>query len=329
MRSTTPNEEEEEIEAVLPEPRSRSSTSAVSRRGGESRSSRNARGGSSATPGVQGPITKVPGQKGHIVGAIGNTAPSRSPVTKVDNEAKETSSRDRDGNAGSKDKDDDEEDDLRSVSASSSVIEVPIAGPSESASVPTHGPRRESTDPILADDLFPSSPSSSSSSLPRQRRYRGAPYVDIPLLPLHQVRKYSKPANCRHPTSLSRNEQLQFNQTPPPSSSEDPDVAFVKILSGLPLKSSRAGRKKKGSTWMTRSTSESSADLGGYGSTTSSSDDSQGTEESDMQTRRGTRSRAKGKEAMPKRSVRTGGRVSLHLSSIRGEDLSKDRHSGA
>lgn len=319
MRGNTPDEEEEEIEAVLPAPRSRvaSSTSAGTRQGSS------ARNGFSASSGRQGSAAQLSRREQE---PRGESFLSGSSLRKTDKGKGKETSVNANGKRGRQAKGDESDDDLASISGSSSVIEVSSFRHSHSASAHslTHGPLKP--EPILVDDLFPSSPSSSSSSRPRASRYIGAPYVDIPLLPLHQIRKYSKPANCRYPTSLSRNDQIQFKQTPPPSSPEDPDVSFVKLLSGLPLRSNRAGMKSKKSTWVAGSDSESSSDLGGYGSATSSSDGSEGSEESDMPTMRGTRSKVKGRETLPERAARSGGRVSADptVSYSQGRAMSKN-----
>ena len=90
-----------------------------------------------------------------------------------------------------------------------SILEtVPRAGPSRLV----HGPRRDSTDPLVLDararSSISSSPpasslrSASASSSHHSRpmpiaKYKGAPYVEIPYIPLATLRRYSKPAKDR------------------------------------------------------------------------------------------------------------------------------------
>lgn len=309
MREVTPDEVEEEIEAVLPaEVRSRSGTSApLGQRPPEST------GSGVGTGDEMSASARLKSANSEQSGRI----PAQHASSRY-GDASSKQANDREVIVGSfpevdstrKPTDDiiaiDDDEDL-DMSGTSPLTNMPPTGQSRTDSDSAHGQRAESIDPILLDDLFPTSP---VSPRPRLPRYKGAPYVEIPLLPLQRIKQYSKPASRRLPTALSRNEQIQFNQTPP-ASPRDAEADLFEIISDLPSKASRnTTQRKLGPTWRTRTASESSVDLGGYGSVLSSSDESSGSEESEMPMR-GTRSRLKGKEARPTRSTWMGGRVSL------------------
>lgn len=186
------------------------------------------------------------------------------------------------------------------------VEPVPRAGPSRS----THGPRTEVSVPLFLDARTVSSSSSRHHSSPvRIARYKDAPYVEIPYIPLAILKRYDKPTKCRHPTTLSRNHQIQFNQTPPPSS-PDSDNSIEDIEPTRPLRHTRRNSPRKGPRWKTRTHSISSSDLGGYGSELSSEDDlDEDSEDSDLRPRRTTRS--KGKQVATRRSGRAHKQVSV------------------
>lgn len=171
---------------------------------------------------------------------------------------------------------------------SSTTVATRTLRPGDTQTV--HGPLANLNDPLFID-LVSSASSSSSRSAPRIAKYKGAPFVEVPLLPLHRLRQYTKPDSRRHPTALSRNDQLRYHQTPPPSSG-DSDFAILERSPSPPPRPTRAAAARTAPRWKTRTDTESSPDLGGYGFDESSAGDS----DSDLPTRRSMRSKGKEKE---------------------------------
>ena len=190
-------------------------------------------------------------------------------------------------------------------------------------SKPTHGPRpNQETINIDSDDDQLDIQSISSSSIhshrpPRKRTIRkckGAPYIELPFLPLPTLKRFTLPTGIRYPNPLSRNDQIQYRQTPPrASTSPDADSATFKLLQQVGHQRKRSG---KFPTWATRSnrTDMSSPDLGGYGEMSEDEIESSDGESSDgiEITRRTTRGNAKGKgkEKETRRTTRAEAKVS-------------------
>jgi hypothetical protein len=190
----------------------------------------------------------------------------------------------------------------------------------------THGPRALAQDLIDIDSDFdqvdiPSSSSSSIHSFPSHRqpairKHKGAPYVEIPFLPLSRLKNYTFPTGTRGPNPLSRNEQLQFTQTPPrstPASSE---------ASGATWRASRPNRSGLFPQWATMPKDDSSDDLGGYGMDESDdeieSSDGYSSDGIPITTRRiRTSGKGKGREVETRRTTRAEAAVSKFLGNTR------------
>lgn len=212
---------------------------------------------------------------------------------------------------------------------------LPRAGPSRLA----HGPRQETSESLVSDARALSSNSSSLHHSPPKSiaKYKGAPYVEVPYRPLNTLRRYTKPLTTRHPTTLSRHHQTYFAQTPPPSSG-DSDFSLEELEPDRPQRSTRSDIPRKLPSWRTRTNSASSPDLGGYGTDPSSEDEQEeeGSEDSDIRvlgSRRSTRAKAKGKQAVVGRTTKAHKQVSLIMCvcvgraayEMRGDSLSEKR----
>jgi hypothetical protein len=190
-------------------------------------------------------------------------------------------------------------------------------------SKPTHGPRPNQI-PINIDldddqlDIQSLSSSSIHSNRPRPKRTirkcTGAPYIELPFLPLSTLKRFTLPTGIRGPNPLSRNDQIQYRQTPPRSdTSPDADSTTFRLLQQVGDQRKRSG---KFSTWATRSnrTEMSSPDLGGYGEVSEDEIESSDGESSDgiEITRRRTRGngKGKGKEKETRRTTRAEAKVS-------------------
>ena len=188
-------------------------------------------------------------------------------------------------------------------------------------SKPTHGPRpNEETINIDSDDDqldIQSLPSSSTHPQPSRRKRairkcKGAPYIELTFLPLSTLKRFTLPTGFRGPNPLSRNDQIQYRQTPPRSdASPDADSATFRILQQIGHQRKRSG---KFPTWATRSnhTEMSSPDLGGYGEVSEDEIESSDGESSDgiEINRRTTRRNGKGKEKETRRTTRAEAKVS-------------------
>ena len=188
------------------------------------------------------------------------------------------------------------------------------AGPSKSA----HGPHAQVQETInIASDsdqldhqsLFSSSSSIQARAPPRKqtiRKCKGAPFVELPYLSLSHIKSFTLPSGLRGPTTFSRNDHINYRQTPPPSphaSSED---------SAATWKISRQPRSGLFPRWVTMPKDDSSDDLGGYGVEETEDELEEEDESSDgiEITRRTTRSKGKGKEIEYKRTTRAEAAVS-------------------
>jgi len=188
------------------------------------------------------------------------------------------------------------------------------AGPSKSA----HGPHAQVQETINiasdSDQLDQQSLFSSSSSIqprvPRRkqkiRKCKGAPFVELPYLSLSHIKSFTLPPGLRGPTTFSRNNQINYRQSPPPSphSSSEDSAATWKI--------SRQPRSGLFPRWATMPKDDSSDDLGGYGVEETEDELEEEDESSDgiEITRRTTRSKGKGKEIEYKRTTRAEAAVS-------------------
>jgi hypothetical protein len=182
----------------------------------------------------------------------------------------------------------------------------------------THRPPKPSKELIIIDSDSPSSSvisdtsPSTVTSLPRPpsrphniKSTKGTPYIDIKFVPINQLRNWKLPPGYRHPTALSRFEQTNLNQSPTKSEAGSSSTA------GPSTRPKRSGRFPK---WATQN-SESSDDLGGYG-TQEESDEEEDMAMSDdtgeiVVKRRTTRAngRGKGKEET-RRTTRAAATVS-------------------
>jgi hypothetical protein len=205
------------------------------------------------------------------------------------------------------------------------IVAQRIVGDEPRNSKSTHGPRpnQENINIDSGDDQLDIQSLSSSSihSLPPPRKRivrkcKGAPYIDLPFLPLSTLKRFTLPAGIRGPNPLSRNEQIQYRQTPPRSdTSPDADSATFRLLQQVGDQRKRSG---KFPTWATRSnkTDMSSPDLGGYGEVEVSEDEiesSDGESSDGVEiTRRTTRGngKGKGKEKETRRTTRAEAKVS-------------------
>ena len=316
--ASSPEEEEEEIEESLPSARV-PLPSSVTKDLLRASASRSSRGGTSMTPTPRQTTNKeargsvaataariiAPGdERGASTSSSSRARTEKSPVPYA------SSSRSplQPGRVKSKRGDYENAEEIDSVvgdSDGSAMFEaVPHAGPSRRA----HGPRSESTDPLILD-AGTLSPASSSSLTPlpsssvRIANYKGAPYVEIPYLPLNRLKRYSNTANIRFPTALSRHQQINFDQTPP-LPSDDSDFEIV-----APEQSAVSTKVPR---WRTRTETESSPDLGGYGSESEDEEDSEDSEEEGIpRTRRSTRTKGKGKQMETRRTTRGHKQVSV------------------
>jgi hypothetical protein len=181
-------------------------------------------------------------------------------------------------------------------------------------SKPTHGhPGREKIINIDSDDdqldiqlFFSSSPNPIPP--PRKRiirKRKGAPYVELPYKPLPHLKSFTLPTGRKGPSPLSRNEQIQYRQTPPrsPHASSEASAATWRV--------DRPERSGKFPRWATmpKDADQSSSDLGGYGEEVISDDEiewSDGESSDGIEiTRRTTRRNGKGKEKEMRRTTRS------------------------
>lgn len=183
----------------------------------------------------------------------------------------------------------------------------------------THRPPKPSKELIIIDSDSPSfsvishtSPST-VTSLPRPltrprniKSTKGTPYIDIKFLPINHLRNWKLPPGYRHPTALSRFEQTNLNQSPTKSEAGSSSTA------GPSTRPKRSDRLPK---WATQN-SESSDDLGGYGTQEESDQDEDMPMSDDSDEivirRRTTRANGKGKgREERRRTTRAAAIVSL------------------
>jgi hypothetical protein len=201
-------------------------------------------------------------------------------------------------------------------------------------SKPTHGPRPDQ-EPINIDsdddqlDIQSLSSSSIQSHPPRRKRTirkcKCAPYIELPFLPLSTLKRFTLPTGIRGPNPLSRNDQIQYRQTPPRSdTSPDADSATFRLLQQVGNQRKRSG---KFPTWATRSdrTEMSSPDLGGYGEVSEDEIESSDGESSDgiRITRRTTRGngKGKGKEKETRSTTRAEAKVSKSIKTSQRKEI--------
>lgn len=305
---SSPEEEEEEVEEALPArrvPIPSSVTKDLLR--ASASGSRSSRGGTSMTPTPRHAIA-TEGHRSTPLKVLSSSVEKQRPVpSSFRNDSRPSSdpkriivmdTSDDEEATGVKSDESDTDDSDRS-----SILETaPRAGPSRHM----HGPRSLSTDPLVLAARARSStslspppalPESSATSSYRSSpipfvKYNGAPYVEIPYIPLARLKRYSKPNNVRHPTTLSRNHQIHFTQTPPLSPCDSiSEHSFELIEVVRPERPKRTGIVRTLPTWRTRSITASSPDLGGYGSDPLSEEekDSEASEDSVVGHRRTTR----------------------------------------
>lgn len=197
---------------------------------------------------------------------------------------------------------------------------------------PTHGPSApqetiniESEDDQLDIQSFPIS---NSNPPPRRRKRptrkcKGAPYIELPLLPLQTLKRFCLPFGYRGPTPLSRHQQIEYNQTPPRShASSEGESATFRLLQQVGNQRKRSGRFP---TWATmpNDEDESSSDLGGYGEVPNDdeieSSNGEGSDGIEIH-RRTTRNngKGKGKEKEMRRTTRAEAIVSNLIGNLKG-----------
>jgi len=189
-------------------------------------------------------------------------------------------------------------------------------------SKPTLGPSAQ-VQPIVIDsdsdhlDILSSNyPSNRSIARPRKprpaiRKCRGAPYIELPFIPLPRLKRFTLPTGSRGPNPLSRNEQINYRQTPPKSSHASSETSADTWRVDRPV---RSGIFPRWATMPNDKDRSSSADLGGYGEATddeiewSDGASSDGIEISRRTTRRS--GKGKGKEKEVRRTTRAEANVS-------------------
>lgn len=312
MSRSSPEEEEEEIEEALPIRRSPMPES-VTKEFLRASASRSSRAGTSQTPTPRANKEGNRPQSGLesvVTTAIAKPRipTSLSSISSRPNLAEEEG---REDPASVTIEKKGTEKDGATLSDDSSVIEiVPRAGPSRHS----HGPPKQSSEPLLKDARTPSShvspPPVNTDLIVRTRKYKGAPIVEISYLPLLKLKKYPIPENCRHPTPVARNHQIRFLQTPP-ASSGDSGYSSEESQPTKPVRPTRTVAPKKFPSRRTRNQSFSSADLGGYGSSESTDEVNSGDSDSgsDLVTRRATRSKGKRQQVDARRTTRANNKV--------------------